>query len=178
MRRLPIALTLAAVLGLAGCATMNVNSYVQRDLNFGQYHTFAWGPADAFPTGDPRLDNNEFFKDYMQGAVEKQLAAKGLKLAATEPDLLIHYHANVTQRFEVNERSYTNCTDDSCRPGVTDYDAGTLVIDVLDARTQKLIWRGWAQQPVNGIIGNQEWLREYVIKSVDKMMLQFPRVAV
>ena len=40
-------------------------------------HTYDWGPADALPTGDPRLDQNPFFKDHLEGAVEKELATRG-----------------------------------------------------------------------------------------------------
>ena len=64
-------------LSVTACATMSVSSYVQRDIDFARYRTYGWGPADALPTGDPRLDNNPFFKDYMQGAVERHLAMKG-----------------------------------------------------------------------------------------------------
>jgi len=36
-----------------GCATMNVSSHVERGVDFAQYKTYDWGPADALPTGDP-----------------------------------------------------------------------------------------------------------------------------
>ena len=80
MRRL-LRLTALAMVALVaiGCATLSVSSHVQRGLNFAQFHTYDWGPADAFPTGDPRLDRNPFFKDHVEGAVEKQLAAKGFE---------------------------------------------------------------------------------------------------
>ena len=47
----------------AGCATMNVSSYVERGTDFTQFRTFDWGPAAALPTGDPRLDADPFFLD-------------------------------------------------------------------------------------------------------------------
>ncbi len=39
--------------------------------------TYDWGPPDNLPVGDPRLDNNPFFNDFLQGAVEKTMAVKG-----------------------------------------------------------------------------------------------------
>ena len=91
------ALMALAALALAGCATMNIYSHLERGVDFGQYRTYAWGPTEALPTGDPRLDSNPFFKDRLEGAVEKQLATKRLeKSTATTPDLLIHYHASIT----------------------------------------------------------------------------------
>src|SRR6188472_936791 len=86
-------------LAFSGCATMTVSSHVQRGLDFSQYRTYDWGPADALPTGDPRLDRNPFFRDHVEGAVEKQLAARGFSRPMSgTADLLLHYHASITQR--------------------------------------------------------------------------------
>ena len=59
MRRMgaPIILATTALV-LTGCATMNVSSHVLRGADFTQYRIFEWGPADALPTGDPRLDRS------------------------------------------------------------------------------------------------------------------------
>ena len=45
------------------CATMNISSHVQRGLDITQCRTYDWGPADALPTGDPRLDQDPYFPD-------------------------------------------------------------------------------------------------------------------
>jgi hypothetical protein len=167
-----------AALALAGCATMNVSSHVERSINFAQFHTYDWGPADALPTGDPRLDDNPFFHDYLQGAVERELASKGLARSASgAPDLLIHYHANVTRRFSVAgvDREYGPCTGDDCQPRLTEYQAGTLVVDIVDAHTNTVVWRGWAQQGVDRVVEDQDSMKEYVTTGVAKMMARFPR---
>jgi hypothetical protein len=168
-----------AALALTGCATMNVSSHVERRIDFAQFHTYDWGPADALPTGDPRLDTNPFFHDYFQGAIEKQLAAKGFEKpgAGTPPDLLINDHANVTRRFSASgvDSEYGPCTSDTCPPRLTEYEAGTLVLDIVDARANRVIWRGWAQQKVNGVIDNPEGMRRYVTKGATQMMARFPR---
>ena len=166
-----------SALALAGCATMNVSSHVDRGVDFAQYRTWDWGPADTLPTGDPRLDNNPFFKDYLEGAFEKQLAARHFeKSASGTPSLLIHYHANISQRFDVNgidnRRGY--CYDD-CEPRVIEYEQGTLVIDVVDTRTNRVVWRGWAQDSVDGVIDNQDRLARQIDKAVTRMMERFPR---
>ena len=102
MLRLARLITVVVVALVAtSCVTaMNVSSHVDRSVNFARYRTYDWGPADALPTGDPRLDKNPFFQDHVQGAVEKQLAARGFvrSTAAGKPDLLIHYHARCTTR--------------------------------------------------------------------------------
>ena len=80
----------AAALALTGCATtMNVSAYVGRGVNFSQYRTYDWGPADALPTGDPRLDNNGFFIDLLEGAIEKiESCAKRIVTAISDGDML------------------------------------------------------------------------------------------
>jgi hypothetical protein len=179
MRRLLLLATATvSALILSGCATMNVSAHAERGIDFARYQTFAWGPADALPTGDPRLDNNPFFHDYFQGAVEKQMVLRGLEKAEWgTPDLLIHYHANVTQRFSVSgaDREYGACASQDCQARVTEYEAGTFVLDVTDSYTNKVVWRGWAQTSVDGVIDNQDWLREHIGEAVTKMMKLFPR---
>ena len=65
-----------AILIAGGCAArMSAGSHVDRSLDFTQYQTFDWGPGDALPTGDPRLDRDPDFNDHVQGAVERGLAA-------------------------------------------------------------------------------------------------------
>jgi hypothetical protein len=77
IRRLLRLATALLILTTIGCATrMTVSSHVEHGLDLSRYRTFNWGPADALPTGDPRLERNPRFQDYVQGAVEKGLVAK------------------------------------------------------------------------------------------------------
>ena len=179
MRRMLQAATIAvAVAALAACAAaMTVSSHVERGLDFSQYRTFAWGPADALPTGDPRLDNNPFFKDYLEGAVGKALEGRHYaRVMSGAPDLLVHYHANISKTFDVNGVDHRNgyCYDD-CEPVIVEYEQGTIVLDVVDTQTNRVVWRGWAQDSIGGIIDNQELLRKEVNKAVTRMMELFPR---
>jgi hypothetical protein len=169
-----------AILGVSvsACATMMVSSHVRPDIDVAQYRTFDWGPPDALPTGDPRLDANPFFNDHMQGAVEKQLAERGIELSTSGvPDLLIHYHPNVTQRVDVNriDQQYGYCYAADCRVRVMEYEAGTLVLDVVDFRTNQVVWRGWAQANFVGVIDNPDRLEQMINKAVEQMLGRFPR---
>jgi hypothetical protein len=165
-------------LAFSGCATMTVSSHVQRGLDFSQYRTYDWGPADALPTGDPRLDRNPFFKDHVEGAVEKQLAARGFSRPTSgTADLLLHYHASITQRIDVNrvDSGYGYCSGGDCQARVAEYEAGTLVLDVVDARTNKVIWRGWAQDSVEDVLDNQDTMARKINQAVTRMLDRFPR---
>jgi hypothetical protein len=156
---------------------MAVSSHVERGLDFTPYRTFDWGPADALPTGDPRLDQDPFFKDHVEGAVERQLALKGFEQSAAggSADLLIHYHASIDTRIDVRKAHtrYGYCTGQDC-VDVIEYEAGTLVLDVVDARTNRVIWRGWAQDAVEPILNNQDRMARKIDEAVTRMLEQFP----
>lgn len=178
MRLGTILVTITAVVA-AGCATLTVSSHIERNVNFADYATYDWGPPDNPPVGDPRLDNNEFFRDYLEGAIEKRLAARGFErvLTGVEPDLRVHYHASVNQKVDIYEADapYGYCQGGNCEARVVDFEQGTLVVDIIDAKTSKLLWRGWAQDVMNGVIDNQARLEKQVDEGVSKMMLLLPR---
>lgn len=161
---------------LTGCASMKVTSYTGRGIDFAQYHTYNWEAAAPLSTGDPRLDNNPFFQERLQADVEKELAARGFeKTTSGKPDLLIRYHASVRQRLEVNSRTGLDngdCRTDDCRPYV--YDKGALVLDLVDARTSSLVWRGWAEGRVERTIDNQEWMEQKIDDVVARILERLP----
>jgi hypothetical protein len=170
---------MASTLALTACAaTMTVSSHVERGLEFARYRSFAWGPADALPTGDPRLDQNPFFKDHVQGAVEKELAQRGIAVTTGDADLLIHYHANITRRIDPNQadRAYGYCGTGDCPPAQVDYEAGTLLLDIIDARTNRLVWRGWAQRGVEDMLRDPDRMARTIEQAVTRMLQRLPPV--
>jgi hypothetical protein len=168
-----VVLTVAA-LALHGCASLTVSSYVERGADLGKYHTYAWGPADTASTGDPRLDSNPFFDTRVRGQVEAQLNKKGFERTKGSPDLLVHYHASVTQQIDTRniDRNYTSCQQADCKPFV--FEAGTLFVDLVDPRTNALVWRGWAEGSVEGLIDRQEWIESHVDNAVRKILQRLP----
>lgn len=170
----PMAAVAVSALAVTGCATMNVSSHVRHGIDFAQYRTYDWGPPDALPTGEPRLDENRFFKDHLQGAVERGLAARGFELSASgTPDLLIHYHASFRERVDVSglDREYRYEDEDS-RPFV--YEAGALGLDFVDSRTNRLIWRGWAESGMDGVIDDQAWMEQKIDEVVTRILKTLP----
>ena len=168
------ALALSALV-LTGCAPiMHVSSFAERGIDLRQYHTYNWAPDDQLATGDPRLDNNRFFLERLQADVDKQLATRGFeKTMSGTPELLLHYHASITQRLDANgaDQPYGYCND--CRPYV--YDAGTILLDFVDARTNKLAWRGWAEGSMDNVIDNQKWMEEKIDEAITRILEKLPR---
>jgi Domain of unknown function (DUF4136) len=163
-----------AALGIAGCATMQVSSYVARGSDFARYHSYSWAPDDQLRTGDPRLDNNPFFLDRLQADVDRGLASRGLeKNPQGQPDLLVHYHVNISQEVHASQLEVPygdTCT--GCEPYV--YDAGTLLIDFVDARTNTLVWRGWAEGSMDNAIDNQAFMERKIDDAVNRILKKLP----
>jgi hypothetical protein len=172
-RRARWAVLAMAGLWAAGCATMNVNSYLERGADLRQYRTYDWGPVAHLSTGDPRLDNNRFFDERVRAQVEKELASRGFEKAA-QPDMLVHYHASISQEIDVREfdDSDSYCADHDCRPFI--YDKGSLIVDLVEPRTDRLLWRGWAEGSIEGVIDNQSWMESRIDETVARILNRLP----
>jgi hypothetical protein len=156
----------------AGCASMSIGTYVSRDTDWSRYRTYAWAPADALPAGDARLEHNGIFVDYFQGAVERGLHGHNLLLvsASDHPDLLIHFHGSVRRVLDVADVNRPHDAGVSEPASVVDYDEATLTLDMVDARTTRLLWRGWAVDSMNGLLGSRDRMKRTINEAVSRML--------
>jgi hypothetical protein len=157
---------------------VRVSAHVDPRVDFARFTTFDWGPADALPAGDARLDATGFFQDHMQGAVERQMLLKGYERAATQavPDVRIHFHAVVRERLNVAafDTGRGFCSGTGCDAGVTEFEEGTLIVDVMDGQTNRLIWRGWAQDNIGNALEDPDALAKRIERSVKGLMGALP----
>lgn len=157
-RHLPLVLAAIAtvVVAVTGCATSGaVGFQIERSADFARYRTYDWGAPDALPLTDPRFASNAVFMDHVFGAVDRELRARGLeRVTSGDPDLLVHHHVATTRRYTLEPLTRTNtpCADGDCRPTVTTVDEGTLVLDIADARTQRIVWRGWVRDDARAML--------------------------
>jgi hypothetical protein len=54
------------------------------------------------------------------------------------------------------------------------YDEGTVLIDLVDARTGALVWRGSAQTDIAGAVADQTRLERVVERVVTRIMKTLP----
>lgn len=158
---------------LTGCATLHVYSFVERGTDVSRYRTYDWAVDAPRATGDPRLDSNPFFNDRVHMAVDKELARRGFeKTVAGKAQLLLHYHASMTQEIDLGAADANLGICSTCTPTV--YDAGTLLIDLVDSRTDKLVWRGWAEGGLNDAIDSQDRMEARIDETVRRIMEKLP----
>lgn len=167
--------TAALVLSAAACATMHTYSYLERGADLRKYRTYDWGPKDTWSTGDPRLDNNRFFDERVRAQVEKSLSRHGFeKVASGQPDLVVHYHAYVSQEVDIREIDATStyCSTHDCAPFI--YDKGTLFVDLVDPASGKVLWRGWAEGSLDGVVDSQPFMEAKVDETVATILRRLP----
>jgi len=156
----------------AACAPVTVTSFTERGVQVPRYGTYDWGTVDTAVPGDPRLDNNSFFHDYLRGAIDRQLRSRGYEQTALTPDLRVHYHASAAQRIYISgtEPTRERCID--CAVQV--YDEGTVLIDLVDARTGALVWRGSARTDIAGAVADQARLERVLERVVTRIIKTLP----
>jgi hypothetical protein len=165
---------LSAALASA-CVPMQVRSYAPPEASVATYHSYDWAGGDLGSTGDPRLDNNRFFVERVQQAADAELRRRGYEKASGGiPDLMLHIHARVNQRVQAGEVDpiTRQCRDD-CPASV--FEEGTLLIDFVDARTDALVWRGWAERSLlEGVVDDQASMNHVIDKAVAAIFGRLP----
>ena len=140
--------------------------------NFSRYRTYAWKPGT--PAGEHFLDKR------IVAAIESQLAAKGLTRNESSPDLYVRYHVGLGVQRSVNGFASGpggaygwRGSFDSIDLQLNEMAMGTLVIDVLDAAKEQLVWRGVGVKELD-IDTKPEKRDEVVAKAVDKILKNYP----
>ena len=180
MRRVLVGfLMIAGATAAAGCRSgMVAGADYDRSVVIGQAATFAWSDPDGLPVGDPRLDNNPFFVSRLHGAVARELAARGIRMAVGErkPSLLIHHHASIHDHVEVYPAEETSAGMSPYGPGtqVYQYEEGNFLVDIVDASTNKVVWRGWARVDLMGALDHPDELDALLTDAVTRMFAFFP----
>ena len=155
------AVAFALLLGTSGCTTasrVGVTNDFDHAVNFRAYKTWAWYPQQPRDAeSGPAKGYESFLDKRMRAAVASEMAQKGLTEATAAPDIYIAYSARVEDKQQVSQNynglgypygGYGYGYGRNYSP-VTQYKAGTVVIDIIDARRKELAWRGTGQAQVN-----------------------------
>jgi len=155
-----VAAGLLLLLGPSGCTTtsrVGVTNDFDHAVNFRAFKTWAWYPQQPRDAENGPAKGYESFLDKrMRASVASEMTQKGLTEVATAPDIYVAYSARVEDKQQVspyyNGMGYPYGYGYGGYRGyspVTQYKAGTVVIDIIDARRKELAWRGTGQAQVN-----------------------------
>lgn len=162
------------LLALVGCASRgpSVQTDFDASARIGRDRSYSW--ISAPDDGSPLLPQQ------VVAGIDSQLRAAGWKLVAHGD---IEVSAHVTTRDGQNYNSFytgighdlrwlgVSGAPDRVTMSVDSYQAGTLVIDMFDAKTRRAIWRGNA----SGVLPDDPAQRDAAIaRAIDRLFAGFP----
>jgi hypothetical protein len=167
-----IAVCTALVMVALGTAlAQQVKTDFDHHANFSQYKTYSW--QEIKPA-------NSLWDARIKEAVDAKLAAKGWSQVDSGGDMAVV--AIATSHTEKTLRTFYDGMGGGWRwrgfggmgeatTTEEDYKEGTLVVDLYDAKTKQLIWRGSAEDTVSNSAEKNE---KNLDKGVAKMFKKFP----
>ena len=155
---------------LFACSSVSTNYDYDLSYDFSKLRSYRWADIPSKADADPLVIQR------VGAAVEAQLKAKGYAMAEGEPDFLVAAHVGHRSRIQVNDFGYGYGPHRAWYGGGVDvyqYEEGTLVVDIADARKHELVWRGTATAVIDPGATPEE-RTEQVNEAVAKMFEQFP----
>ena len=148
---------------------MSVNSDYQKNFDFSKLRTFTFKTDRA--SNDP-LSTNTLEAGRIQNALAAQLQANGFTQSSQNPDFIVAFYSRTKQKTQVQSLGgfgpgfgwgrgfgwgygipYSARWRWGYGPDIwtTNYTEGCVMADIIDARTNELVWRGRVTDTVNGI---------------------------
>ena len=143
-----------SALALTACSSLKTNTDFDPEVSFDQYKTFAWVEKK---NDDSTYHLDGLMDQRVRAAVNSELVQKGMTAAdAASADLLVNYITKVDKKINVDTFNtnfgynpyYGSRWGGGWGAGmqtqttVREYDVGTLMVDLIDNKTAKLVWRG------------------------------------
>lgn len=161
----------AAMVLLGSALAQHIQTDFDHQANFAQYKTYSWEAIKG---------SNSLWDARIKEAVNAQLAAKGWTQVDSGGDVcIVAIKTSQTQRTLQTFydglgggwgwRGFGGFGESTTTE--QDYKEGTLVVDLYDAKTKKLIWRGSAEDTVSSKAEKNE---KNLDKGVSKMFKDFP----
>lgn len=155
--------------------TVSVYQDYDRQINLSAYETYNWKMLDRKESTQNPLYDNELNNKRIMAAVDKALNSKRYQLTAASPELFVHYHIVIEDKSVViresdvhNYSTYWLGSDMSAYQ----YKEGTLIIDLMDAKTDALLWRGWAVTILEDL--NPQNIEKKLDKTIERIFAGLP----
>ena len=138
-------------------------------VEFRRYRRYAWMPAPKQASGEMRVDtiNDRRIKQ----AVNVELLKRGMQIVDSQPDLYVAYHLGAPGMTNPN---YTGDSYGGGELAMAEVGSGAFVLDMIDAKTNELIWRGIASGAYDAKDTDPEKIQKSVNKIVDNLLKKYP----
>jgi hypothetical protein len=182
-RTLAIISTLFLGLIYSCAPTVKVTNDYDHAVNFSEFKTFA-----TFDLSAQKGQVNQLNVDRVTKAIRAEMIAKGFRETSDNPDLKVNAVAILKNKTQVTANSNFYGYGGMYRPygywgggammggGSTtfntyEYVDGSLVIDIVATKTDKLVWQGIGNAEIDNKPDNPE---EFINSSVKSIMESFP----
>jgi hypothetical protein len=170
---------------VAGCAQLQTDSEIDKATDFTGLKTFSWLHDTEKPAEDVRL-NDPKVRQTVRSAVEESLISKGYEqVERQQADFLVTWFGAIEQKMKKENIDHFYApygygtlyrdpvlNTESPRT-IAEYEKGTIIIDIVDPKSQKLIWRGTGSGKLAEDQPEQTALRN-LNRSVTKILDPFP----
>lgn len=166
MKTLNIFLVLVLLVVLAGCSIDATKYDFEAKADFTNLNTFDW-----FEVEQETQLNQQVVKD-IKDAVNRELAAKGMRKVSENPSFLIALH--ISKQLKRDDWSLSDVRYGSYRTRLPQvYEEGTMILDFVDPETKELLWRGSATAVIKSAL-SPEQQRRRINEIVTKILDKFP----
>ena len=183
MKGIKSILILSLLALLAGCSTVSVYNDFDPGIDFSNLKTYAWSPKGHEKIGDARIVNNPILHTHIQDAINTALTIKGFQKEVTGlPDFWVQYDVITEDKKNIlhlqpdikgGEDSRWNDYFGDGGVATFHYTEGTLIINIADPQTKKLIWRGIGRGVADPDASPERRTRN-INNAVDKILAEFP----
>ena len=180
-KALQISILLLIAIYLISCGpTLKVTDDYDKSVNFDQYKTFALYNSDSIHDAISPLNQQRIIN-----AVKTEMGKKGFQENASNPDVWVNITAILQNRVAVSSTTDYYGYGGMYRPyywgggmatastnyNVQHYKDGSLIIDVIDANSKKLVWQGTGNKEIDGPVKDPDTT---IPKAVASIMESFP----
>jgi hypothetical protein len=170
MRIAPLMTAVTFALGTMALA-QSITYDFDKSTNFSRFRTYAWVRGNVLAD---ELNHNR-----VVNAVSAQLAAKGLTRveASAGPDLLVAYHATFDKDLQISGfSSGWGPYRFAGRSGVARAEeilTGTLAVDMVDAQSKTIIWRGMASKEID-VKADPSQRERNINRAAERLLKNYP----
>ncbi len=169
--RYPLLLLVALCLGACSSQPSYVIDHNER-IDFSEFRTYRWYD-DLHPSTEADYRQYNSSDKRVRTYVDRELRRKNLlESASREADFWVNYHISKEDRMQIDSFSgypsgmhgaagvgtYGSAVSIgySSGPSVRTYKEGTVVLDIIDTRDNKIVWRGIAEGRLKNSLSQQD----------------------
>jgi hypothetical protein len=173
------ALVLGTLLAGSGCSPIKIQNDFDKDADFRTYSTYDWlenRPGYAGRSG-ASTEIAVSIDKIIRTAILTELDGMGYGQNTEDPDVIVIYHTGMADQIDVSAWGYRYGHAywgwHGLGADVYAYREGTLIVDLIDAETMTLVWRGAAQSTIDDP-PNIEKAEKTIPEAVRKMFKWYP----